>query len=145
MMHVLHVLSMYHSMESRSCRLRLVLLVPTLMILVRLVNRSRTTHWWGTSHMWRSSRAVVRKAATILWLVAWEPDWGDRMSTIRRRGSVLRTIAVVAVESAGVDKGWDLACRGWGSEHRVVVLLLWGLVGTVLAEPRVVTVVVEVS
>lgn len=116
-MHVLHILSMDHGMESRSCRRRVVLLVSALMILVRLVHRSRTTHWWGAPYMWRSSRAVVRKTATILWLVAREPDWGDRMSTIRRRGAVLRTVAVVAVEGTGVNEGWDLACRGWWSEH----------------------------
>lgn len=114
MMHVLHILSMDHSMKSRSCRQGLVLLLLLAMKLVRLVNRSRTTHGCGSSDMWRSSRAV-RKA--MLRLMTGEPDWGDRMSTIWRRRPILRTVAVVAVKGAGVDKGRDLACRGRGSEH----------------------------
>lgn len=102
-------------MKSRSCRQGLlVLLLLLAMKLVRLVNRSRTTHGCRPSDMWGSSRAVRK---TMLRLMTREPDWGDRMSTIWRRRAILRTVAVVAVEGAGVDKGRGLAYRGRGSEH----------------------------
>lgn len=109
MVHVLHILSMDHSMKSRPCRQGLVLLLA--MKLVRLVNRSRTAHGCRPSDIWGSSRAVRK---TMLRLMTGEPDWGDRISTIWRRLAILRT---VAMEGAGVDKGRDLACRVRGSEH----------------------------
>ena len=130
-------MGMHCSVESRSrWQGVLELLVSAIMELMGLVYWPRSAYGRGASNMRGCSRAVWEP---VLRLVTWKPDRRDRMSTGRQW--IVAAIVVVAKKGARVDERRDLACRSWRSEHGVVVLLLWGLVGSVLAEPGVVTVV----